>query len=74
MKYTFRSVDTVATTAYDIVEPALKVLYENIEKKVFTPITEYVKKNPWKVAGLVTLPLVLYVSSLFYVTGYPLYA
>ncbi len=74
MKYTFKLVDTVVSKTYDIIEEHLKVLNENLDKKVFTPLSEYVKKNPWKVATLVSLPFALYAGSLFYASGYPLYA
>ncbi|MDP3728559.1 MAG: hypothetical protein Q8R18_03850 [bacterium] len=73
MKYTLRPVDTVAVTIYDVIEAPVKALYETLDKKVFTPSIELVKNNPWKVAGLVSLPLALYASSLFYAAGYPLY-
>ena len=66
MKYTLRPVDTVAATAYDVIEAPVKALYETLDKKVFTPSIEYIQKNPWKVAGLLSIPLSLYAGSLFY--------
>ena len=74
MKYSLRAVDTVAATAYDVVEAPVKALYDSLDKKVFTPITEYVKANPWKVALASSLVLGAYTSSLFYASGYPLFA
>lgn len=73
MKYTLRPVDTVSRIAYDVVEAPVKALYETLDKKVFTPVTEYVQKNPMKTAALITLPFALYLGSIFYVTGGSLY-
>lgn len=74
LKYTLRPVDTVAAATYNGVEAPVKALYETLDTKIFTPITKYVKENPWKTAALISLPLALYTSSLFYAAGYPLYA
>lgn len=65
MNYTLKPVDKAARKAYDAIQPAAKIFCENLDKKIIGPAIDYVKKNPWKVAALVTLPLALYLYAAY---------
>lgn len=47
MKYTLRPVDTVLTGVYNLLENILKTTYTTIDKKVISPVSEYLHTHPW---------------------------